>query len=304
MNKKIYWAFPLISGGLFGSVGIFVRKLEAFGIDNYTSVFSRVSIAALILFGSILLFDKNLLKIKLQDLWLFVATGLLGMLGLNYFYNESLSRLTLSFSAVLLSLSPIFVLILSVFLFKERVNLTKILSMGLAIIGCFFASGILNNSAQLKWTPLGIIIGLAAAFFYALFSIFSKMAMNRNYNVFTITFYSLLTCSIALLPLINWSILGSFIVDSPIENSAFLILHALCTSVLPYILYTVSLKYIDTSKAAILAAGGEPMSAMIFGIFFFSEVPTLLSFSGIIITIIALSIFCKPNSPSLEKEYI
>jgi drug/metabolite transporter (DMT)-like permease len=60
-------------------------------------------------------------------------------------------------------------------------------------------------------------------------------------------------------------------------------------------LYTLALVYVETGKAAILTAGGEPTAAMLFGIIFFSEVPTILSFIGLVITIIALSIICAPD---------
>ncbi|WJD83575.1 DMT family transporter [Priestia megaterium] len=296
MIKQLYWIFPLISGGLFGSVGIFVRKLDTFGMDSYTVLSSRVLVATILLFIGIYIFDKSLLKIRLRDLWIFVAAGILGMLGLNFCYNESINHLTLSFAAVLLSLSPLFVLVLAIFLFKEKITLLKIGSMFLAIVGCFLASGILENTSQIRWSKIGIIVGLLSAFFYALYSTFSKIAMNRQYNVFTITFYSLLMSSIILLPVTSWSKIGEFIVAAPIENSIFIVLHSICTSILPYILYTVALKYIDTSKASILAAGGEPIAAMIFGVIFFSEIPTILSFGGVIVTITALAIFCKPNS--------
>ena len=55
----------------------------------------------------ILLYDRSLLKIRIRDLWIFIAAGLIGTLGLNFCYNESISRLTLSLSAVLLSLAPV-----------------------------------------------------------------------------------------------------------------------------------------------------------------------------------------------------
>ena len=65
--RKISLMFPIISGGLWGSVGIFVRKLSYFGVDSYTIISSRVLISLIILFIGLLIFDKSLLKIKLKD---------------------------------------------------------------------------------------------------------------------------------------------------------------------------------------------------------------------------------------------
>ena len=74
-------------------------------------------------------------------------------------------------------------------------------------------------------------------------------------------------------------------------------MHAVFTAILPYVFYTSAFAYIDTGKASILAAGGEPAAAMIFGFLFFGENPTLLSVIGLAITIIALAFICRP-----EKE--
>ena len=80
-----------------------------------------------------------------------------------------------------------------------------------------------------------------------------------------------------------------------------MLLHSVFTSVLPYVLYTVSLSYIEAGKTSILAAGGEPISAMLLGMLFFSEVPTILSLIGLILTIVALSLLCMPSKNQVDE---
>ena len=299
--KKIAVLFPIISGGLWGSAGIFIRKLSDFGLNSYTIISSRVLIALIILFIGILILDKSLLKIKLKDAWVFMASGILGMLGLNFCYNESVNHLSLSLAAVLLSLSPIFVIFIAAILFKEKITLRKISCMLLAILGCILASGLLENNTGMKLSAIGILIGLLSAFFYALYSVVSKIAMGKGYEALTITFYSLLTLEIVLLPFTDWNILKDFVISSPVNNSIFMLLHSVFTSVLPYVLYTVSLSYIEAGKTSILAAGGEPISAMLLGMLFFSEVPTILSLIGLILTIVALSLLCMPSKNQVDE---
>ena len=299
--KKIAVLFPIISGGLWGSAGIFIRKLSDFGLNSYTIITSRVLIALIILFIGILILDKSLLKIKLKDAWVFMASGILGMLGLNFCYNESVNHLSLSLAAVLLSLSPIFVIFIAAILFKEKITLRKISCMLLAILGCILASGLLENNTGMKLSAIGILIGLLSAFFYALYSVVSKIAMGKGYEALTITFYSLLTLEIVLLPFTDWNILKDFVISAPVNNSIFMLLHSVFTSVLPYVLYTVSLSYIEAGKTSILAAGGEPISAMLLGMLFFSEVPTILSLIGLILTIVALSLLCMPSKNQVDE---
>lgn len=295
MRQRLFLVLPLLSGVLFGSVGVFVRRLYEFGMDNYTILTSRMLVAACMLLVGLWIYDKSLLKIRWKDLWLFVGTGILGMLALNLCYNESIHRVTLSFAAVLLSMAPVFVLILAALFFKEKITLQKIGLMFLALFGCFLASGFLDDIGLIRWSPYGILFGLASAFFYALYSIFSKVAMARNYNVFTVIFYSLLLGSIILLPLTDWPKLEAFLTASPVDNTVFILLHALCTSVLPYLLYTVALNRVDTSIAAIIASAGEPAAALLFGAVFFMEMPTFISSGGVLIVIIALAFIFKPN---------
>ena len=299
--KKIAVLVPIISGGLWGSAGIFIRKLSDFGLNSYTIISSRVLIALIILFIGILILDKSLLKIKLKDAWVFMASGILGMLGLNFCYNESVNHLSLSLAAVLLSLSPIFVIFIAAILFKEKITLRKISCMLLAILGCILASGLLENNTGMKLSAIGILIGLLSAFFYALYSVVSKIAMGKGYEALTITFYSLLTLEIILLPFTDWNILKDFVISAPVNNSIFMLLHSVFTSVLPYVLYTVSLSYIEAGKTSILAAGGEPISAMLLGMLFFSEVPTILSLIGLILTIVALSLLCMPSKNQVDE---
>ena len=97
-----------------------------------------------------------------------------------------------------------------------------------------------------------------------------------------------------MLPFTDWQMIGEFVAVSPVKDSVFLVLNALCTSVLPYVLFTFSLTYIDAGRVSILAAGGEPSAAMIFGLIFYDEVPSVLSLCGIAVTILALWLLCKP----------
>lgn len=278
--KQILYLMPIISGAMWGSAGIFVRKLTELGMNSYTVVSVRVVLAVLILAIWLGIYDRNLLKIKLKDLWIFVAGGVVGMFGLNICYNFAISELSLSLAAVLLSLSPVFVLFMAAILFKEKITSKKVICMTIAIAGCVLASGVLEAASTMRWSVKGIIVGTIGAFFYGLYGIISKTAMERGYHAFTTTFYCLFMVMLVVIPLTNWKLVTDVVVANPVKMSVFLVIHSLCTSVLPYILYTFSIRYIDAGMASILASG-EPVAAMIFGVIFFSEIPTVLSVVGL-----------------------
>ena len=253
--KKLWLLLPVLSGVMWGSAGIFVRTLDAFGFDNCTMIFIRIVVAVILLFIGILIIDRNMLRIKLRDIWIFVVCGVFGILGLNLCYNQAMVGLTMSLAAVLLSMSPVFVMVMATFVLKEKITARKMICTAMAVVGCVLVSGVLE-SGGVEVSAKGVLAGIAAAFFYALYSIASKLAMKRKYNVFTITFYSMLTGMVVLLPFADWNIMIDFAKASPVGNTVFILVNALATSILPYVLYTLSLSYVDAGKVSILAAGG------------------------------------------------
>lgn len=299
--KQLLYLMPIISGAMWGSAGIFVRKLTELGMNSYTVVSVRVVLAVLILAVWLGIYDKDLLKIKLKDLWIFVAGGVVGMFGLNICYNFAISELSLSLAAVLLSLSPVFVLFMAAILFKEKITSKKVICMTIAIAGCVLASGVLESASTMRWSVKGIIVGTIGAFFYGLYGIISKTAMERGYHAFTTTFYCLFMVMLVVIPLTNWKSVTNVVVANPVKMSVFLVIHSLCTSVLPYILYTFSIRYIDAGMASILASG-EPVAAMIFGVIFFSEIPTVLSVVGIVLVIVALALLSMPDKKRRRSD--
>lgn len=299
--KQLLYLMPIISGAMWGSAGIFVRKLTELGMNSYTVVSVRVVLAVLILAVWLGIYDKDLLKIKLKDLWIFVAGGVVGMFGLNICYNFAISELSLSLAAVLLSLSPVFVLFMAAILFKEKITSKKVICMTIAIAGCVLASGVLESASTMRWSVKGIIVGTIGAFFYGLYGIISKTAMERGYHAFTTTFYCLFMVMLVVIPLTNWKLVTNVVVANPVKMSVFLVIHSLCTSVLPYILYTFSIRYIDAGMASILASG-EPVAAMIFGVIFFSEIPTVLSVVGIVLVIVALALLSMPDKKRRRSD--
>ena len=81
--SRLAFLLPIVAGVFWGSVGTFVRYLNANEIGSMTILSSRVLVAALILLVGILCTKPSLLKIKLRDLWIFLIASLVGMLGLN-----------------------------------------------------------------------------------------------------------------------------------------------------------------------------------------------------------------------------
>ena len=285
--EQIYNIMPIISGICFGSAGIFVRELSE-NMNSTSIISSRILIAILLLGLWIAVRYPMNFRIKLKDSWIFVGAGVLGTLGLNLCYNFSINELSLSLAAVLIALAPIFVMIFAFFMFHEAITAKKVISIILALVGCVLTSGILENNVSMHWSWIGILVGSASAGFYALYSIFSKVGMKKSYPALTITFYSILAIAVVLLPFTKWDNMAHYIAANPLRNTLFMVMHSLCTAVCPYAFYTVALDHMEAGKASILCSC-EPVAAMVFGLSFFGEIPTVLSVTGLIIVLLALA---------------
>lgn len=296
--KKLVVTFPVLAGIMWGAVGVFTRTLGGYGMNSFTILEIRMLLGVVILFAGCMLVDRSLLRVRLKDAGIFLAGGLLGNFGLSYFYVEAINRLSMAFAAVLLCTFPFFVMLLSAVLFHEKITWRKIGCLVLAFAGCVLVSGILEKGnltgAAANWTALGVLIGVIAAFCYALYSIFSKMARDRGYSPITITFYFMLLVLLVLIPLTEWNLLSGFIREAPVTNGLFLVGHSLVTAVVPYVIYTYSMSFMDAGKASILASA-EPVAAMVFGALLFSEMPSLLMVGGMLLTVAAIAILSLPE---------
>lgn len=289
--KKLYLILPILAGLMFGSGGVFVRTLTQNGIDSTTLLFLRFSVAIIPILIAILLTNKKLLKIGLSDIPLFIICALC-ILGLNLCYNESMNSISLSLAAVLLSLAPIYVIIFAYILFREKITLKKVICIILAVTGCLLMTGVLESG--LNNIPIhGIIFGAGAGLFWAIYLMASKKSIENGNHTFTILFYSIIFLSIALIPFTHLNQITNFIAPNPPLAILFLIIHSTFSFALPYIFSTISLNYIDSGISSILLSGAEPFAAFIFGLVLYSEIPTIIMFSGFILSIVSMMILSR-----------
>ena len=300
--KKAAVFLPLAAGACWGASGIFVRTLKAAGFSNLTVMCSRSVVGTVLVFFMLLLHDRELLRLRLRDLPLFLSVAINGYLLMNTCYNLTALSLTLSLASILLCLCPIFVLLFGAVFFQEKITPVKICCMLAALTGCALISGVFDGTSHAAWSVIGILTGLGSAFFNAIYTVNSKQLTQRGYAALTINFYVFLISSVVLAPFADWSMMLSYVTEAPIRGISFYLAQALITSILPNFLYTTSIEYIDSGKAAILSCGAEPTSAMILGIFVYAEIPSALGVLGLVITISALFVLTKNKNGQTEKN--
>lgn len=292
--RKIYLILPILAGMMFGSSGIFVRTLTQNGIGPTTLLFLRFSIAIVPIVIAILATDRKLFRINPKDIPLFLVCSLC-IIGLNLCYNKSMNTVSLSLAAVLLSIAPIYVLIIAYFLFGEKITSKKLICMFLAIFGCILMTGVLEISLE-SISLIGILSGIGAGLFWAVYLMASKKSIESGKHTFTILFYSIIFITVALIPFSDFGEISNFVSIDPILTMIFLILHSTFSFALPYILSTISLNYMDSGVSSILLSGAEPLAALILGFLVYSEIPTPLMFCGFILTIIAMMMLSQNDA--------
>lgn len=279
--------FVILAGCLWGAMGIFVRGLAQCGLSSIEICLVRMVVAAILMTIYFLIFKRQALKIKLKDIWLFIGTGVFSLTFFGYCYFTTIQMTSMSVAAVLLYTSPVFVMLLSAVLFKEKITKKKAFCVILAIAGCCFVSGIFNASGtNLPFS--GILFGLGSGLGYGLYSIFGRYAINKGYGALTITYYSFVFSTVALLFITNpIEIISKLSTGDVNINICYVIGTAIVVTILPYIFYTLGLTKIENSKAAVLACI-EPIMATVFGFLVFHEVLSIGEIAGVLLVVIAI----------------
>ena len=275
-------------------MGLFVRRLDSFGFSSIQIVSIRVTLAALIFCLLLLVKEPSGFRIAVKDIPLFLGLGFGSILFFTVCYFTAITMMPLSTAAILLYTSPIWIMLMSVLFFREKLTGQKILALLLAFAGCVLVSGISGEGMSLK----GLLIGLGAGFGYGLYSILGTVALRR-YSPYTVTTWTFVFAAV-----------GSWLICRPADMLAkfaaaenlpglilFCILTALVTAVIPFLAYTLGLRTVEASRAGILATV-EPMVATLFGVLVFSEPLTLLSALGMLLILASVILLNrKTESP-------
>lgn len=287
----------LLAGTLWGTMGIYVRRYNEEGLQALDIVAIRVVFTFIILLMGLICIKPKLLSIRLKDIWCFLGTGLCSILFFNYCYFKTISMTSMSVAAILLYTAPSIVMLFSYFLFKEQITRIKIVALILAFVGCIFVTGIIGNESDLSGA--GILTGLGAGLGYALYSIFSRYALERGYHSLTILLYTFLFASMGVLLMVDRQAIGRVVLKDG-ESLVFALAFATATTILPYLTYTIGLKYVETGKASILASV-EPVVATVLGILLYGEVISLSGIMGIFMVILSI-IICNLQGKSQFKN--
>ncbi|MAT90194.1 MAG: EamA family transporter [Flavobacteriaceae bacterium] len=190
------------ASAIYGLNHSLAKGLMPHVIGPYGFILLRVSGAALLFWGISFFYPSE--KIEKADGWRILACAIFGMvLNMNMFF-KGLQLSTPINSSVVITLTPVLLLILSAFLLKERISWIKVTGIGIGLAGALLLI-LFGAEAQpdAPNIPLGNILFIVNASSYALYLILVKPLVAKYSSITLMKVFFLLAVVINL-P-IGWS---------------------------------------------------------------------------------------------------
>ena len=195
-QKTLGHVFALFTIVVWGSCYVLTKNLLAAGYTAIQIIPLRMALA----YVALLVMRPRFLRLPLKDELMFVLIGITG--GSFYFFLQN-TALTYTYAAnvsIIVSLSPIFTVMLAQLFSRTNEKLGKFVYIGslVAIAGVVLV--VLNGSLNFHLSPLGDVLALAAAVAWAVYSILIKKYTER-YDNFIVTRRVMLWAFLTAIPL-------------------------------------------------------------------------------------------------------
>ena len=258
---------------VFGTIGLFVRNIN---MPSSIIAFIRGAIGAafLVIFcfvtGKKFAFDK--VKAKLLLLCLSGAA-----IGVNWiFLFEAYRYTTVATATLCYYMAPIFVIVMSSLIYKEKLTAKKICCTLVALAGMIFVSGVaetgIGNVAEMK----GVILGVLAAVFYS-----SVVLMNKSLGsvpAYDKTIVQLIGAAVVILP---YCLATVNVADISLDKKSvvMLLVVSIVHTGISYTAYFGSMKNLQSQTIAIMSYI-DPIVAVVLSALVLKETMSLLSIVG------------------------
>jgi len=215
-----------------------------------------------------------------------------GFIGLNWvLLFESYRYTSVAVATLCYYMAPIFVMIVSPFLLKEKLTSRKMLCVIVALVGMVFVSGVLDGGITDISELKGILFGLGAAALYA-----SVVMMNqklREVPTYDKTIMQLGAAAVVLIPYILFVEDLSAVTLTPLMAIMLIIVGVVHTGI-AYALYFGSMNGLKAQTVALFSYI-DPIVAIILSALFLKEPMTVYSAIGAVLVLGATMISELPE---------
>jgi drug/metabolite transporter (DMT)-like permease len=286
MKNEFKGALLIVIAAFFWGIAATAAK---FILNNNVNPFKlvnmRLNLAFLFLFLILLIFDRQKLKITKQDAKYLAILGIVGIVGVQTTYYFTVDTLNVGMAIFLQYLAPAMIVVYSVLFLKEKLSSTIIISLGISLLGsvCIILGRDTTGANTLN--AIGLITGLASAFFLCFYTIYGKTCAARV-NAWTVLLYAVgfgaLAYSFVSPPWVLWK-------DVTMMEFAYASYLAIFATIIPFGLYFSGLRFLTPSSASIIAML-EPVVASLSAYLLLNEKMTFIQIMGGILIITAVII--------------
>lgn len=285
MKKLNGIIYAILSAIGFGIMPIFAKVAYQNGSNTTTVLVCRFLISAIILLGYFLITKKNFRISKKQ----LIILSLIGAVGytltcINLF--SSYNYISVGLATTLHFVYPAAVVVISYFIYREKVGLKKGIALGVSMIGVYLlVSGDIGNISY-----KGAFLAIFSGIIYSGCLVGMNNEEVRKLDNTVSAFYFSFSSGIIFL------IMGLIKGDLMIKFSGKVIFSMLGISVISTIIAMIllikAIEIIGASTASILGTF-EPIVSMILGIVIFRETLTLMGIIGSILILGSVLIIAK-----------
>jgi drug/metabolite transporter (DMT)-like permease len=279
-KARLYFLLSLML--LFWSLNFTIGKVALREFPSMLLVGIRTSFAAA--FTLPIYFWQNRGKREVwkntTDFWWLLTLGVFGVILNQLFYVVGLSLTSVAHAAIIVTLTPVTVLIFAALLKQEHFTLLKALGMTIAASGVLVIQ--LSKDQASGATPLGDGFCFLSVLGFAMFTVKSKQFTQRHSGLTAIT-VAYVGGAIALAPVTVW--MGSRFDLARVSAAAWLslIYMAVFSAVIAYLIYYYALTYLPASRVSAVSYL-QPVVATLFAVIVLGErISTVLIIGGILV---------------------
>ena len=285
MNKRSRGIIlAVITAVMWGIMGIFVRALSKYQFSNIEISFFRCALAEAAYFLFLLLTKPTALKINLKGLIICIVYGAVAYSISFVSYSVAVSRIPVGVATVLMFMSPIWVAILGRFMFREKMEKSKIITIFVCLIGAVLVANLIGGG-DIKLDTIGILAGIINGIGVALQILLPKF-FAKDYDRDTLLVYGFLGAAVVLLFGIDFNTVTRHFAAAPTSNLLWDLfgIGILCTMV-ANVACVKSTQYVEATTTSILSALEVVVGTMV-GFFIFHEHLTVLQIIGAVIIVV------------------
>ena len=279
---------------VFGTVGVLKNRLEL--PPAFVALIRGVLGALFLVLFMLITRKKFSFSAVKRNLPVLLASG--GCIGLNWLLLFEAVDISVSVGTLCYYTAPIFVILFSPLLLKERLTPVKLLSVAAALFGMLLVSGVFEQGGGAD--PLCVLYGIGAALLYASVMILNKKLKDISAYERTVT--QLLFASVILLPFCLFGGEFAALKGCGWQEWALLAVIGVVHTGICYALYFGSMMKLKGQTVALLSYL-DPATAILWSALLLHERLTLPALAGAVLVICsAMAGELLPGLPAFKRN--